>query len=343
MKYNQMFFMSDILGYNTDDIIRLSAIKHIDTMIVAVPLRADQERFGEFTKKLTDLDIPYDYFLPNFDKLSFEYMLSQAATIASNRIWIRIVEGKVNYEAKYLREIMNSKGVKDKELVIISQPPYFFRPGSLTKRILEVSGKLDISVSPIVPLDIKPADTNYIKKAILTLSENYKVIPSLYYAKSNNDDENSEEAVAHYLNNSILPYCNEVSLLNWAGTISPHFNVIYSKIYKPAPKNPERIEPTMAPTKKTTKKAAFPRSMIVISKTLGMRKSPSRGSDIIGNLRFNDVVMVKSIFSDMDGSVYAEIIPNQHQGETPYYVMAEYKGVKQLQNYEAYEPETRSK
>jgi len=325
MRYNQFLFMSDIAENRSEDIIRRAADKHIDTMIVALPMTQSQDQFWGFIKILNEHDIPYDCLLPNFDLPNFTYAVRKLKETATSRLWVRINEGKINYDAKALKSIFELPDIDKIELVFISQTPYFFRPGTLTHRLLDATKGLNVSVSPIVPLDLKPADTGYVKKAILTFADKYKTIPSLYYAPE--AKENTNDFIVEYLKNSVLPYCNEISLLNWKGTISMGFSDIYSRIFTSPPKRAERIDKVMAEKKKSVKKT-FPREMTVIVKSLGMRKTTSIRSDVIGNLRFGDVVNVKAIFSDMDGTVFAEIIPINRP---PYWVLAEANGEKTIQ------------
>jgi len=326
MRYNQFIFTSDIAENRPEEIIRRAADKHLDTMIVALPIPQNQDQFWNFIQKLNEYDIPYDCFLPNFDIPNFNYAVKKMKETSSNRLWVRINEGKLNYDVKTLKTAMISPDLDKLEIVVVSQTPYFFRPGTLTHRFLDATKHLDVSVSPIIPLDVKPTDTGYIQKAILTFAEKYKTVPSLYYAPESK--ENTADFIVGYLNNSILPYCNEISLMNWKGTNSMGFSDIYSRIYVGSPKKAERIDKVMAEKKKSAKKT-FPREMTVIVKSLGKRKTTSLRSDVVGNLRYGDIVNVKSIFSDMDGTVFAEIIPDNGP---IYYVLAEVKGEKTIQN-----------
>jgi len=326
MRYNQILFLSDISENRPETIIQKTADKHIDTVIVALPMTQSQDRFWEFIQKLSEHDIPYDCLLPNFDLPNLAYAVKKLKETTSNRLWVRINEGKINYDVKTLKGILELPDIDKIELVFISQTPYFFRPGTLTHRLLDTTKGLNVSISPIVPLDLKPMDTGYIKKAIFTFADKYKTIPSLYYAPEAR--ENTNDFIVEYLKGFILPYCNEISLLNWKGTISAGFSDIYSKIFTSSPKRTERVDSVMASKKKSVKKS-FPREMVVTVKSLGKRKVITVRSDVIGNLRYGDIVNVKSIFSDLEGTVFAEIIPDSGP---VYWILAEIKGEKTIQN-----------
>lgn len=309
MKYNTFIFMSDIKEKDPDKILVSFLERELSSLIVEILPDSGPQKFKTFLKVLHENKINFDCFIAGFD-LSFSdnrlkkftEMIEYAKTCGMDRLWLRINEVPEPQNLEETVKLLYSPIIGQRPLVILSQIPYFFRPGTLTHRMVSTINATDVFLSPIVKVGMRSGETDFAKKGLGLLKQTWQLLPTIYFPlnlESIAPEENQ------FILTNIVPVTKELSFLGWRSISNPFFIKYFDDLKERLMTKKEKVVQTKRTGSKKKATESYTKA-VVISKYLAKRKSPTLQTESFGNLKMGDVIEIKRIIHDGEDLSFIE-------------------------------------
>lgn len=311
MRYNTFVFMSDIQDKDPEEIVVSFIKRDLDRLIVEVLPERKPKTFTTFIDTLQKNEIKFDCFIAAFDYHipevqidKMNHLLKYAGNKGMYRLWLRVNEAPEPQNLDELVNLIYNPIVGHRPLVVLSQIPYFYKPGTLTRALMSSLEPKNVAISPVLKFNLSQPEIDQTNKVLTDLKTSWTLLPTIYYPLASGaiDDE-----IYDYFHLTLPQITKEVSFLGWKSTSSSEFPKFYEKLKGDLMTKKEK---TKLARKSRPKKPELPKyqKVVVLCKHLAKRKYPAQSSESFGNYNQGNIIEVKRIFPDGAGVLFAETV-----------------------------------